>query len=224
MSTPPGRPGARAPCSRAKARISSRNFSYSGPYERSKSVHLFSWSPRVRSRRQEATGRNCAQFSPRPQRKPRRSLRCLRKAFDNRDVRLAAALTHRLQTPGLVLVLECMKECGHQLGAGRAKRVAERDRAAVHIDLCRISMDIVEPRDGYGGECLVDFVDIDVANLLPAFLEGTLRCRQRRFEHDNRVATDDSHVMDARERLHAKRFQSLLIAEKHARGAIADLA
>ena len=45
--------------------------------------------------------------------------------------------------------------------AGRAERMAERDRAAVHVDLLAIEAELLLDREVLAGERLVDLEEID---------------------------------------------------------------
>ena len=83
-------------------------------------------------------------------------------ALDDRDVGLAAALAHRLQAVAAAGALELVQQRGHQPGAGRAERVAERDRAAVDVDLGEVGAGLLLPREHDRRERLVDLDEVDV--------------------------------------------------------------
>src|SRR4051812_14484576 len=60
------------------------------------------------------------------------------KPFDNGDIRHAAAFAHGLQAIALVALPEGMHQGGHQLGAGGAQRMTQRNRAAIDVEPRRI--------------------------------------------------------------------------------------
>src|SRR6187397_92404 len=72
--------------------------------------------------------------------------------LDDRYVRHAAAFAHGLQAVTLVVLLQRVDQRGHQLGAGAAERMAERDRAAVDVEPCRIGARRLEPTHRHGGK------------------------------------------------------------------------
>src|ERR1700709_2093583 len=96
------------------------------------------------------------------------------KAFDDRHVGETAAFAHRLQAPLLVAVLERIQKRRHQLGAGGAERVAERDGAAMDVEARRIGAGVLEPRHGHRREGFVDLEQIDVVDLHAGLFEGAL--------------------------------------------------
>src|SRR6266446_4405564 len=55
-------------------------------------------------------------------------------SLNNRHIRHAAAFAHGLQSVALVLLLQRIHQGGHQLGAGAAQRMAERDGAAIDVE------------------------------------------------------------------------------------------
>ncbi len=136
----------------------------------------------------------------------------------------AAAFAHGLQPVALVPVLERIDQRRHQLGARAAQRMAQRDGAAIDVQPRRIGAGRLQPGQRHRGEGLVDFEQVDVVDLHAGALQRLLGRRQRRFQHDHRIAADHGHVDDARQRLHAQRLEPVLVDDHHARGAVADLA
>src|SRR4051794_39609790 len=67
-------------------------------------------------------------------------------ALDDRGVGHAAALAHRLQAVTAAGALELVEQRRHEAGAGAAERVAERDGAAVHVDLAHVGVVLLLPR------------------------------------------------------------------------------
>src|SRR6185437_5884952 len=76
--------------------------------------------------------------------------------LDDRHIGEAAAFAHRLQAPLLVAVFECIQKCRHQLGAAGAERMAERNGAAIDVQMLRIRAVLLQPGDGNRRERLVD--------------------------------------------------------------------
>ena len=117
-----------------------------------------------------------------------------------------------------------MDESRHQLGAAGAERVAERDRAAVDVELLRVGPGMLEPCQRHARKGLVDFVEVDVGHGHPGALERTVGGEQRLFEHDHRIAGGDGEVVDARQRGEAVRLERRFAHHQHRRGTVADLA
>src|SRR5689334_20581082 len=80
--------------------------------------------------------------------------------FDDRGVGHATALAHRLQTPPAAGALELVEQCGHELRAGAAERVADRDRAAVDVHLAHVRVVLLLPREHDRCERLVDLDEV----------------------------------------------------------------
>src|SRR6266576_6756938 len=66
------------------------------------------------------------------------AIRLFSQPLHNRHIGHAAALAHGLQTVALVALLERVDQRGHQLGAGAAQGMTERNRTAVDVELCRV--------------------------------------------------------------------------------------
>src|SRR3954469_4654726 len=77
------------------------------------------------------------------------------KPLDDGDIGEPAALAHGLQAPALAALLQRMDQRGHQPGARRAERMAERDGAAMEVEPRRIGLGLLEPRHRHRGESLV---------------------------------------------------------------------
>src|SRR6201995_813405 len=92
------------------------------------------------SRNPSSDGDSVRSIERSPYRSPGRSARGGSGDFDKSDAldqragAEAAAAAHRDQAHLLVGALHLVQQAGHQAGAGRAKGVADRDRAAVHVD------------------------------------------------------------------------------------------
>jgi hypothetical protein len=82
--------------------------------------------------------------------------------LEDGGVGLAAALAHGLQAVADAVVAHVVDQRRHQAGAAAAERVAERDRAAVGVELRRVGADLGEPGERDRGERLVDLERADV--------------------------------------------------------------
>src|SRR5437763_7466768 len=80
--------------------------------------------------------------------------------LDNRHVGHAAAFAHGLQAVALVALLQRVEERRHQLGAGAAERMAQRDRAAVDVEPGGVGAGGLQPRGRHRGEGLVDLEQV----------------------------------------------------------------
>jgi hypothetical protein len=70
-------------------------------------------------------------------------------------------------------------QCAEDAGAGRADRVAERDRAAVDVDAVLVDAEQPHRVQRDRGERLVDLPQIDVAGLQPGLVQRLARGRRR---------------------------------------------
>src|SRR5580765_3267410 len=77
----------------------------------------------------------------------------------------AASDTKRSQAALGVALLHFVEQRDEDPAARGADRMAERDRAAVHVDLARIPAHLAIDGDGLGGERLVDLHEIQVLRL-----------------------------------------------------------
>ena len=73
---------------------------------------------------------------------------------------------------------------GHDAGAGHAERVAEGDRAAVHVELVPRDAEVLGRRDHLRGERLVDLDEVDVVDRHAGPLERLAAGLDRAEAHD----------------------------------------
>src|SRR5579862_7872002 len=72
--------------------------------------------------------------------------RCrLLQPLDDGHIGLAAAFTHGLQAIALAACMQRMHQRRHQPRAGRAERMAQRDRAAVDVEARRVGASGLQP-------------------------------------------------------------------------------
>ena len=84
--------------------------------------------------------------------------------------------------------------------AGRADRMADRDRAAVDVDLAGIPAEVLVDRAGLRGERLVRLDQVEVADVPAGLLQRGARGRDRPGAHDRRIDAGMRPRHDARER------------------------
>ena len=80
----------------------------------------------------------------------------------DQGVALAAAAAQGGRTDAAAATLELEREVQHDPGAGHADRVAERDRAAVDVDLVRVEAELAGRLDADRGERLVELDQVEV--------------------------------------------------------------
>src|SRR5213080_1259052 len=81
-------------------------------------------------------------------------------ALEHHRHALAAADAHGLQPEGAVLRLQTVEQRAGDAGAGHAERVADGDRAAVHVQLVDVDAQVAVARDDLRGEGLVDLDEV----------------------------------------------------------------
>src|SRR5205085_11955717 len=101
-------------------------------------------------------------------------------AFQDHRHAVTAAATDGLQAELLVVEPQRVDQRGRDPRAGHAERVADRDRAAVHVQLVQWNVQFLVGRDDLRGERLVDLHQVDVTDThagpgqrLPAGLHRT---------------------------------------------------
>ena len=146
-------------------------------------------------------------------------------AFDDGRVGHAAALAHRLQTVAAAGALELVEQRGHQASAGAAERMAERDRAAVDVDLAHVGVQLLLPREHDRGERLVDLDQVDVVDgqaglaRAPCWVAGIGAVSIRRGSAPARAKLDEPRPRASARA--ARAFSSLMISMR--RRAVGDL-
>ena len=86
---------------------------------------------------------------------------------------------------------------------GRADRMAERDGAAVDVDLRGIPAEVLVDRAGLGGEGLVGLDQVEVVGRPAGLLQRHAAGRDRPGAHDRRIDAGGRPGDDARQRLQA---------------------
>src|SRR5947207_3722961 len=135
----------------------------------------------------------------------------------------AAPAAHRHEADLLVGALELVQQRRDQPRAGRPERMAQGDRAAVHVDLVHVRLELATPGRDHRGEGLVDLDQIDVVDLHAVALEDLPGRRDRDGEHEYRVDAAGWPVGDPRARLEAERIGLLAAHQQNRGGAVRDL-
>src|ERR1044072_9426155 len=74
-----------------------------------------------------------------------------------------------------VALLHFVEKGGEDAGARGADRVADRDRAAVDVDLVGVPAELLADRERLGGERLIGFDEVEIGDRPAGFLERALR-------------------------------------------------
>ena len=101
--------------------------------------------------------------------------------------------------------------------------MAECLGAAVDVKALEVRAEGLGPGEWHRAEGFVDFVQIDVGDRQPRFLQHFFGGWNRPFEHDDRVGTDHRHRMDPRPHFKAEFGHRAVIGDHHRRRAVADL-
>src|SRR5512139_770711 len=117
-------------------------------------------------------------------------VRCASDALDDRRGAHAAAHAERHERGREVPPLELVEHHAEDHGARGAERVAEGDRATVHVDLVEREVHVAREAQHHRGERLVDLPQVDVAGLHAGTLQRLARRAGRPGEHDGGFAAD----------------------------------
>ena len=96
--------------------------------------------------------------------------------------------THMVSRPKVpVGGLQAVEQRAGDAGAGHAERVADRDRAAVHVELVDVDAQVAVAGDDLRGERLVDLDQVDVVDGHPGPGQRLLGGLDRAVAHDLRA-------------------------------------
>src|SRR6185437_2178024 len=115
----------------------------------------------------------------------------------------AAAGAHGHKAALLALPLQFVDHRTDQHRARRADRVAERDRAAVDVDLLAVEPEVANDLLHDDSERLVDLEEVDVLQPEAGLRQDLADRRARRVQHQGRAVAHVAHGDDARPRLQA---------------------
>src|SRR5260221_591877 len=167
----------------------------------------------------------CAQprALPAPSARPMRGLR-LRPSnpLEDRGDTLPAADAHGDQRVALLRALELVERLHRQDRAGGADRMAERDRAAVRVDLRRVEAEVLGHRHRLHGERLVRLDDVHVGRLEPGLFEHPLHRRYGPQAHELRLKARVRIGDEPRQRLGAGVLRRLRLHQHDRRRGIIE--
>ena len=144
-------------------------------------------------------------------------------SFDQCCVRESAPFAHRLYAQGPVDTLEFVQEGGHQLSAGATQGMAQCDRPTVCVELFVVSAQGLGPGHRDGGEGLVYFVAVHVADGDIGSVEKSLGGGNGGPQHDHRVVAGQGHGADSSPGFRAESSQALLVDDEHGGRPVGDL-
>src|SRR5215208_3781375 len=111
------------------------------------------------------------------------------RVLDHAGQALPDADAERGQSVAPATAAQLVRERAEQPGAGAAERVADRDRAAVHVELVVIDAELAHRGEHLRGEGLVQLDQVDVFD---AQLRASERLARRRYGADPHVARVDA--------------------------------
>ncbi len=156
---------------------------------------------------------------------PHAELRCAFQSQRFKHARRAhaGADAHGHHAVFLIVPAQAMHQRGDADRAGRAQRMAERDRAAQRIDLGGIEPQVIDHREALRGESFVQLDPVELV-LLQAGLLQHLRYRLDRADaHDFRRHAGDRIAEEAANGVSSKRFIAASLASDHRAGAVGHL-
>jgi hypothetical protein len=119
--------------------------------------------------------------------------------------------------------LQRVQQGGHQLGAGGAKRVAERDRSPADVDPREVGTGFALPCDHNGCKSLVDLDKVHVVQRHAGLAQCVARRGDRAGQHHHRVVPARRHVHDPRLRRQPELADRVRGGDEHRRRAVGDL-
>ena len=142
---------------------------------------------------------------------------------DDQGVALAAAAAQRSRTDAAAATLQLEREVQDDAGAGHADRVAERDGAAVDVDLVVGEAELAGRGDADGGEGLVELDQVEVGGRDALLLAG-LRGGVGRLQLQRGVGPGDLAVgADLGEPGRGRAPRPWPCSSRRPRGAVGDL-
>lgn len=126
------------------------------------------------------------------------------------------------QPDGKILPLELVEQRADQAGARRAHRMAERNRAAVGVDLLGGPRQVVQELDADGGKGLVEFDEIDIVVCHAGRGQHRLHGVDAARQGEQFVGADVGHRPHACPRREAVGAAGSFGPQQHQRGAVDD--
>src|SRR3712207_1985479 len=141
-------------------------------------------------------------------------------ALDAHRDGVAAAEAERGESRARVAVLHGVQQRREHARAARADRVAERDRAAVHVDAVPVPAEPLPVGERLRGEGLVRLDELEVADLAARLLHEVAHRVDGREEELLRLRAPGGVARDAREDLEPVRAGELLARHHERRRAV----
>src|SRR6516165_4232005 len=142
--------------------------------------------------------------------------------FDDRRRSHAAADAERYQRSRLVGALELVEHGPQNHRSRRAQRMAQRDRAAVDVDLGIVDVEGLDVAKHHRGKSLVQLEQIDVRLLHAGTLEQLFGDVDGSGQHHRRLRADIGEGADFGARLQSVFRGGILAAEQHGARAVDD--
>src|SRR6185437_8112314 len=147
---------------------------------------------------------------------------CLSARFPERGDALADADAHGGGALGDSAAAHLVQQRGDDPRARAAERVADGDRAAVHVDLLRVELELVDAGDRLGGERLVQLDQFQVFDAPAGPGEDAVHRGNRADAHVVGVHAGSGGADVARERRHARAVHGFLRHEQQRGGTVVE--
>src|SRR5664279_2511150 len=121
----------------------------------------------------------------------------------------AAAYTHGHHAVTSAAALQLARDGGGQLGSGASQGMAESDRSAIRVDLCRIQSAFLDDCQRLRRESLVQLEQVDVGELEPGQLQHFWNRKYRPESHLFGLVSGGSVANEAQQRLQSQRLGPL---------------
>ncbi|CDN41361.1 hypothetical protein BN871_AF_00170 [Paenibacillus sp. P22] len=160
---------------------------------------------------------------------PRCSIPCLHSTcssgmdFEDACRSHAAADAHRHDAVAAASAAQLVDQRDADLGAGAAERMAQRDRAAVDIDLLLVDAELPDDMEALGGERFIDFIEIDLLLGNAGSLQRLWNRLDRAYAHDLRLDARKGERTECSQRLQAELVGFLAAHDDDRSRSVADL-
>ena len=110
----------------------------------------------------------------------------------------------------------------HEARAAGTERVAQRDRAAVHVDLRRIELQLIDAHDGLARERLVELDEVEIIHGQAGSCERLLCRWNRAYAHNGGIHARDGRRDHSRKWLHPQGARPIGLDQQHRRRPVID--
>jgi hypothetical protein len=182
-------------------------------YEEHEVVDILMGECAARPRRSPKSGGSRSADGRRPRSPGRRRLRL--DPLDDGGDPLPDADAHRGEPEPTTGPAELVHEHRDEPAAAHPERMAERDRATVHVDLRRVETQLVDADERLRGEGLVELDEVEVVDRDAGSLEGLPARWDRSDPHDGRIDAGHRRREDASHRPKRERLGAARLDKKH---------